>query len=119
MNQMRTVAAAGALLLAVTGCSLLGEEKVPVDDLEEGVSGLLEEQVGQPVSSVDCDDDLAAEVGSEVRCTLEAEDGTTIGLTVTAESVDGDEVNYEVVVDDEMSDAPTGGETGQPSPEGT
>lgn len=116
---IRTTTATGlaALALALTGCSALTEQSVPADDLEQGVAKLLEEQVGQPVESVECEDDLAAEPDSEVRCQLEATDGTTIGLTVTATSVDGDEVNYEINVDEEPTDdQPADGSTG-PTPE--
>ncbi|PSL02379.1 uncharacterized protein DUF4333 [Haloactinopolyspora alba] len=116
----RLVAATGATALALAGCSLMTDESVPADELEQGVAGLLEEQVGQPVESVDCEDDLVAEVGSEVRCTLEASDGSTIGLTVTADSIDGDQVNYQVQVDEkpmenQPSGVPSGNPTGEPS----
>lgn len=109
MSHIRTATATGlaALTLAFTGCSALTEQSVPADDLEQGVAKLLEEQVGQPVESVECDDDLAAEPDSEVRCVLEAADGSTIGLTVTSTSVDGDKINYEVNVDDERTSDPT------------
>lgn len=114
-HHTRAGAAAAIAALALCGCSVLGEQSVPAEELEEGVGNLLEEQIGQPVASVDCEDDLAAEVGTEVGCTLEAEDGSTIGLTITAESVDGGEVNYQVQVDDQAIPAPTGTPSAEPS----
>ncbi|WP_298323216.1 DUF4333 domain-containing protein [Haloactinopolyspora sp.] len=108
MNHTRMATVLGGTALLFGGCSILGEQSVPAEDLEEGVADLLEEQVGEPVASVDCDDDLAAEVGSEVRCILEADDGSTIGLTITAESIDGGDVNYQVEVDEEpITDEPS------------
>ena len=115
MNHTRTAAVLGGAALALAGCSILGEQSVPAEDLEKGVADLLEEQVGEPVASVDCDNDLAAEVGSEVRCVLEAEDGSTIGLTITAESIDGGDVNYQVEVDQEPITDGSGGPSPEPS----
>lgn len=105
MSRIRTAMAFVVATPMLAGCSFLGEKTVPKADLEHGVRQLLEEQIGQPVTSVTCDDDLAGEVDAQVRCTLEASDGSTIGLTVTASDVDGNDVKYEVVVDDEQQPA--------------
>ena len=60
----------------------------------------LEEQVGvRP--DISCPDDLEAEVGAETRCTLTAgDDPTEYGVTVTVTSVEGDDANFDVEVDD-------------------
>ncbi|TDE08962.1 DUF4333 domain-containing protein, partial [Jiangella asiatica] len=103
MIRTRSAAMLGVVALALAGCSVFGEKTVPRSELEDGVRRLLEEQVGQPIDSVSCDDDLAGEVDASVRCTLTAEDGSTIGLTVTATDVDGNDVRYEVQVDETAS----------------
>lgn len=88
------------LVLGATAC---GSGSASSADLESEVSAQLEALVGQAPDSVSCPDELPAEVGSEVRCTLTS-DETTFGLTVTATSVEGDEVLFDIVVDDEPQD---------------
>lgn len=73
---------------------------VPKSDIETGAAEKLEAQLGQK-PEISCADDLVAEVGETIRCELTADDGSTIGATVTATDVDGDDVQYEIVVDDE------------------
>lgn len=92
----RIATALAVLAIAATGC---GAGAVAQDELETGVADQLEEQVGQR-PEVDCADDLVAEKGETVRCELTADDGSTIGATVTVDSVDGDDVRYTVQVDD-------------------
>jgi len=85
------------LILGVTAC---GSGSVSTGDLEKEVAAQLEATVGQVPDSVDCPDELPAEVGAEVRCTLTSDD-VTFGLTVTVSSVEGDSVLFEFAVDDE------------------
>lgn len=85
----------GALLLLLSACS----GGVPQADVEQQVSDALAETVGQTPDSVDCPGDLPAEVGAEMRCTLTA-GGESIGLTVTVTEVDGNEVNFDIAVDE-------------------
>lgn len=92
------LAMAGVAVLALSGCT----STVDRAELEQEVSTRLTEQVGVAPESVDCPDDLDAEQDATTRCTLTAPDGTQIGLTVTVTSVDGDTVNFDVVVDDEL-----------------
>jgi hypothetical protein len=100
--------AAGALLvLSVGACSLSGSGSVGTEDLEEQVSATLAEQVGQAPDEVDCPDALDAEEGAEVRCVLTS-GGSSIGLTVTATAVDGDDVTLGIQVDDEVMDEEAG-----------
>lgn len=81
----------------VAGC---GSGSVSADDVAEQAKTSLEEQVGQPAESVECEDDLKAEVDESVRCELTAQ-GQTYGLTATVSSVDGDNVQMEFQVDDQ------------------
>ncbi len=87
---------AGSLLLLTAGC---GQQEVSTADLEEQVSTQLEAQVGQAPDSVDCPDPLPAEKGEKVRCTLDA-GGTKYGMDVTTTAVDGDNVKFDIKVDE-------------------
>jgi hypothetical protein len=89
------LAAAALAVAALSGCSVLGDRSVPKSDLETAVKQLMEEQSGHAVESVTCDGDLPGEVDASVRCTATV-GGETVGLTVTATDVDGNDVRYEV-----------------------
>jgi hypothetical protein len=85
-----------ALAFGVTACS---SGSVSTSDLEDVVSTQLEATVGQAPDSVDCPEELPAEVGSEVRCTLTTDD-TTFGLTLTVTSVEDDVALFDIAVDE-------------------
>lgn len=104
----------GALLL-VTGCSFEfsigggdaeGAEEasqaaaasVSVEEVERQSSDRLSEQVGQVPDDFTCPEDLPAEEGARMRCELTA-GGQSLGVTLTVTSVDGGEVNWDIVVD--------------------
>jgi uncharacterized protein DUF4333 len=87
------------LLVAVTGCS--SDKAVEKDKLQSTVKSTLEKKVGQKAKGVTCPDDLKAKVGTKTRCTLEAMDGTKFGVNVTVTSVDGNDVKYDIKVDDQ------------------
>jgi Domain of unknown function (DUF4333) len=70
------------------------------DKLAEVVKQKLEAQAGAEADSVVCEGDLPAKVDATQRCVLTA-DGTEYGVTVTATSVDGDNVKFDAKVDDE------------------
>lgn len=101
IRPLRVLAAAAgtALVLTAAGCSSV--DAVPQGDIEERISSDLEEQVGQTPDDVSCPDDLEAEEGAEMECTLTAGEDE-LGVTVTVDEVDGEEVNYSFVVDDEV-----------------
>ena len=87
--------------VALVGCSFsIGGGSVDAKELEKVVADKLEDLVGQRPDSVDCPEALDAEVDATARCTLTA-DGQTYGLTVTATSVDGEDVGLDIQVDDE------------------
>ena len=90
------------IVLAVGGLAACGRsDSVDRGDVEDEVKDALEQEVGQEAKSVDCDDDLKAEIGASIRCVLTANDGTRIGLTVTTTSIDGDDVQFDIQVDEE------------------
>ncbi|WP_017534503.1 DUF4333 domain-containing protein [Nocardiopsis alba] len=99
-----TGAILGALpLLLTTGCSfefsLGGPSAVDAAEVAERSSEMLEEQIGQAPDDLTCGEDLPAEVGAEIRCEL-THGGESLGVTVTTTEVDGNDVRWDVVVDD-------------------
>lgn len=96
----RTIIAGGAVVVALpalAGC--MGSTTVSQSEVEHQVSASLEEQIGQAPDKITCPGDLEGEVGTEMRCELEAE-GDTIGLTVTVTSVENNTVEFDIEVDD-------------------
>ncbi|WP_340539795.1 DUF4333 domain-containing protein [Nocardioides sp. GXZ039] len=73
---------------------------VPAADVAEQAKQQLAASVGQEPDDVTCVDDLPAEVGATIRCTL-TDAGTQYGVTVTATEVDGTNVKFDVQVDQE------------------
>ncbi|MDI3387766.1 DUF4333 domain-containing protein [Streptomyces sp. B-S-A8] len=101
--RMAAGTATGVLAVLLTaGCSVGGPAAVSKDEVAEKASQALGKQVGREPDSVTCDEDLKAEVDATVRCELTA-DGQTYGLTVTAKSVDGTQVDMGFKVDDTPS----------------
>ncbi|MGW7293856.1 DUF4333 domain-containing protein [Streptomyces xiamenensis] len=93
-----TTVATLALLLA-TGCSS-GEPVVDKDEVAEQASAALEERVGQAPDDLTCAEDLPAKVGASIRCELTA-GGQTYGVTITTTSAEGDNAEFDILVDDE------------------
>ena len=92
---------APAALTAALLASCSSTPVVEAEALEEEISAQLEEQIGTAPDDVSCPDDLAGEEGETMRCTLTAgEDELDVDVTVT--SVDGDEVNYQFEVGEEI-----------------
>jgi uncharacterized protein DUF4333 len=83
--------------LAVAGCSSQGT--VDRDELESGVKSKLEAAAHAKAKSVTCPHKLSTKVDATTRCTLQAMDGTTIGVTVTVTSVAGNRVTYQAQAD--------------------
>ncbi|WP_210579110.1 DUF4333 domain-containing protein [Streptomyces sp. GESEQ-4] len=97
-----------AALLA--GCSASvnvekSEPKLSANKLAITVAEELAATTGQPKPDITCPEDLAGKVGNTTRCTLTADDGSTLGVTVTVSSVDGDKINFDIKADDKASPA--------------
>ncbi|WP_330239271.1 DUF4333 domain-containing protein [Streptomyces sp. NBC_00525] len=97
---LAAVSAGTLALFLVSGCSFSfgGDKVVKKDEVAEQASAGLEKQVGRAPEDVTCEDDLKAEVGASVRCTL-TDGGKKLGMTVTVRSVDGDDVKMDYKVD--------------------
>jgi hypothetical protein len=101
MNRSRLLAVPALILggvLMTAACS--SAAAVDRGELESGVKSKLEAAVGAKAKSVTCPNSLDAEVDATTRCTLEAMDGSKIGVTVTVTSVDGGQVTYDAKADD-------------------
>ncbi|WP_239146222.1 DUF4333 domain-containing protein [Streptomyces sp. SID10815] len=100
--------AAGTLLL---GCSASVETKkstppkLSAAKLSSTLSAKLAAATGQPEPHVSCPEDLVGKVGTTTRCTLTADDGSTLGVTVKVTSVDGDQIHYDYQADKKASPA--------------
>ncbi|MEV4179778.1 DUF4333 domain-containing protein [Nonomuraea sp. NPDC049709] len=92
--------ACGVVLVA--GCSFsfsAGSTSVERPTVEQQVADQLAAKVGQRPKAVVCPGDLKGEQGTTMRCQLEANDGTKLGLTVTVTSVKGSDVKFNIKVD--------------------
>ncbi|OSZ62193.1 hypothetical protein OQI_01120 [Streptomyces pharetrae CZA14] len=97
----------GALL---AGCSVSAgsgdsEPKLSSDKLADTVAQKLADTTGRPKPDVTCPEDLTGKVGTTTRCTLTADDGSSLGVTVTVSSVDGDRINFDIKADETASPA--------------
>lgn len=103
-----SVAAAGAMLV---GCSASvhvekSEPKVSAGKLATTVSERLAAQTGRPKPDISCPEDLAGKVGTKTRCTLTADDNSTVGITVTVTSVKGTQIDFDIKADNKVTPAP-------------
>ena len=81
-----------AATLALAAC---GEKVIDTDDLEGQIAAELEAQTGVVPSSVDCPPDVPAGKGNTFRCTVTADDGSSLGITVR-QSDDAGSIDWEV-----------------------
>ncbi|MFF0567317.1 DUF4333 domain-containing protein [Streptomyces sp. NPDC004041] len=100
--------AAGALLVGCSGSVSVGnsDPKLSSDKLATTVSEKLAATTNQPEPDITCPEDLAGKVGTTTRCTLTANDGSTLGVSVKVTSVEGDQINFDIKADDTASPAP-------------
>jgi hypothetical protein len=97
-NCLVLLLAAPVVALTMTAC---GAGSVSAADVETQSEDRLEEQVGTR-PDISCPEDLPAETGAELRCTLTAEgDPAEYGVTVTVTSVEGDSAQFDVQVDEQ------------------
>lgn len=70
--------------------------------VEQEVSDQLEAQVGTAPDEIDCPDDLVGREGEEMRCVLRAGEDE-LGVTVTVTEVEGQDVRFDIAVDQDAS----------------
>ncbi|MEV6063059.1 DUF4333 domain-containing protein [Nocardia asteroides] len=107
MRTIRTTPAVLAALVslgfAAAGCSVsIGTDTVDKEKVADQISTQLAAQVGETPDEVTCPEDLKAEQGATITCTL-TEQGATYDVKVTVTSVDDDD---NVKFDIEVADAP-------------
>lgn len=78
------------VLSACEGEVSIGEETISASELETQASASLTQEFGQEPASVDCPEDLKAEVGATEVCSLEDQGGGTYDMTIKITSVDDD-----------------------------
>lgn len=97
-------------LSAVTTCALLSgcsasvhvdtTPKMSKEKLADTVAEQLATKMNQPKPDMTCPEDLEGKKGTTTRCTLTASDGSTLGVTVTVTSVDGNNIKFDIQADD-------------------
>ncbi|MEV6260762.1 DUF4333 domain-containing protein [Streptomyces sp. NPDC051784] len=99
---------AGMLLVGCSASVHVGktEPKLSAEKLATTVSEKLARTTGQPEPDVSCPEDLTGKVGTTTRCELTADDGSTLGVTVTVTSVEGEQINFDIKADETASPAP-------------
>jgi hypothetical protein len=93
------VGLAAVAAVALGGC---GDKVLDQADVESNVKKVVAEEVGQEPKRIECPDDLKAEVGEKMTCTLVADDDSEVDVTVTVTEVDGDNAKYDVEVGEEV-----------------
>ena len=100
-RRLHQLAALPLLLVGLSACS--GSGTLSADEVATKAEDALEQQVGvRP--TISCPDDLKAEVGAETRCTLTgADDPTEYGVSIKVSEVNGNNVKFDIQVDDKPS----------------
>lgn len=99
--------AMGAVLVGCSGSVHVGsaDPEMSAEKVAALVSEKLASTTGQPKPDIACPGDLVGKVGTTMRCKLTANDGSTLGVTVTVTSVDGDQINFDLEADAAASPA--------------
>ncbi len=90
-----SVAAVAFVVFGLTGCSS-GPGAVGKADVAKQVSEKMTDAQGNKPDSVTCPTDLKAEVGAHLDCAMTVK-GQPFNVNVTATSVDGDQVKFDMV----------------------
>ncbi|KIZ15347.1 DUF4333 domain-containing protein [Streptomyces natalensis] len=107
LSAAASILTAGALLV---GCSASAhvenaEPKLSADKLATTVAEKLAAATGRQKPHITCPEDLVGKVGTTTRCKLSADDGSTLGVSVTVTSVNGSTINFNVKADATASPA--------------
>ena len=100
---MMVSAALTALLLAACNVSV-GTTSLSATEVEQKATAALAESQGIPLEEMpplECPSDLAAEVGATMVCVIgDPAQGNTYDVTITVETVDGEDVAFDIQVAD-------------------
>ena len=104
MNKSMIVSAAVAALL-VSACSVsVGTSSLSAAEVEEKATAALAESQGIPLEEMpplECPSDLPAEVGASIVCIIgDPAQGNTYDVTITVETVEGEDVGFDIQVAD-------------------
>lgn len=96
----------GIVALLVSACSVsVGTASLSATEVEEQATAALAEAQGVPLDDMpplECPSDLAAEVGATMVCVIgDPAQGNTYDVTITVETVEGDNVGFDIQVADE------------------
>jgi hypothetical protein len=97
--------ASGFAVLLLSACSAsvsVGTPSVPADEVERQAIEALAEGQGVPLADMPpmaCPSDLPGEIGASIVCILgDPAVGNTYDVTITVDSVEGDDVGFDVQV---------------------
>lgn len=98
-----TIAIAG---LAATACTVtVGTSYLSASEVEQEATASLAASQGVPLDEMpplECPADLAAEVGATMVCVIgDPAQGNTYDVTITVETVEGEDVSFDIKVADE------------------
>lgn len=101
---LATTAVSSALLLSA--CTLtVGTSSLSATEVEQKATAALAEGQGVPLEEMpplECPSDLPAEVGASIVCVIgDAAVGNTYDVTITVETVEGEDVTFDIQVADE------------------
>lgn len=104
MKKMMIVSAAVVAVL-VSACSVsVGTSSLSATEVEEKATAALAESQGIPLEEMpplDCPSDLTAEVGASIVCVIgDPAQGNTYDVTITVETVEGEDVGFDIQVAD-------------------
>jgi hypothetical protein len=116
MAVTRLSAAASILSTVAVGALLVGcsasvnvekpELKMSAEKLADLVAERMAAVANQPKPDVTCPEAVPAKIGTSTRCTLTADDGTTLGVTATVTSVEGTNMKFDIQADETPTPAP-------------
>ncbi len=89
-------------LAACSGSMIIGGNVVEQEEVASQISAELAAQVGREPELVECPDDLDAEVGATLTCTL-TDDGDVYDVRVEVTEVNGDDVLFDFEVEQQPS----------------
>lgn len=104
---LAVTAASSALILSA--CTMtVGTPSLSSTEVEEKATAALAEGQGVPLDEmppIECPSDLPAEVGASIVCVIgDAAVGNTYDVTITVETVEGDDVSFDIQVADEPNE---------------